>query len=207
MAQINMNSIMDKVKNYVASNDGKSKISKTIKGFRENGQGKLSSGAYIVTLQDMQHMAEELIRTLKEEAAHFDNMLPQSVLNHFDSLTYTAPVPDGVEGRQYKIDIYFQDDLSRLSLKITSGSRKGQRTGDGIANIVSLYDTGYQASNRVYGEWSGHEEAGTIASRRVLEGKYFIERAIESFNLKYGATYNLEAKIAASPEFYSNFSH
>lgn len=198
---------MSKVKSYSESDAGKAKIAELIRKRRETGNGKLATGDYIITLQDMQHMAEELIRTLKDEASSSTNNLPQSVLDHFNSLTYTQPVPYGRESKQYSIDIYFQDNLSRMSLLITSGSKKGQRTGAGIKNIVSLYDTGYQASKQVYGEWNGHEDTGIIASRTELEGKYFIERAIDSFNRKYGASYNLVAKITASPEFYSNFNY
>lgn len=198
---------MNKVKAYSESGEGRAKIAKTIKERRENGNGKLASGDYIVTLQDMQRLSEELIRTLKDEAASSINNLPQSVLDHFNSLTYTQPEPAGAEGKQYSIDIYFQDDLSRMSLLITSGNRKGQRTGGGIKNIVSLYDTGYQASKQVYGDWSGHEEAGVIASRTELEGRYFIERAIDSFNRRYSKEYNLDARVTASPEFYSNFNY
>lgn len=205
MSQINIDSIMRKVKNFSESEKGKEKMAKVIRERRLSGNGKLASGDYITTEQDMQMLAQELINTMKSEAASAN--LPQSVLDHFESLTYTQPEPSGGNVPQYSVDIYFQDDLSRMSLLITSGKRKGERTGEGVRNIVSLFDTGYEASARVYGVWSGHESDGSIASRTELEGKYFIERAIETFNRRYGETYHLEAMISASPEFYSNFNY
>lgn len=215
MPRINMNSVMKKVDEWSKSDAGKARIAKTLKERRENGNGKLASGDYITTIQDMQNMAEELIRTLKEEASSSRYELPQSVLNHFNSLTYTQPEPKA-NGTQYGMDIYFQDDLSRMSLLITSGKRKGQRTGGGIDNIVSLFDTGYRASKQVYGAWDTHggdyDNGGSndimeVASRTKLEGKYFMENAVETFNRKYGQKYRLEARIEASPEFYSSFNY
>lgn len=206
MPTININSIMRKVKDYSESDAGKAKMAKVLRDRRVNGDGKLASGDYVITEQDMQRLAEELIKTMREEASMAQYELPQSVLDHFDSLTYTQPEPSG-NGSQYSIDIYFQDDLSRMSLLITSGERKGQRTGENIKNIVSLFDTGYKTSKRVYGTWDGHEDAGTIASRTELEGKYFIEKALDSFNRKYSDKYHLVARVTASPEFYSNFNY
>ena len=206
MPTINIDSIMRKVKDYSESDSGKAKMAKVIRERRMNGNGKLASGDYVITEQDMQRLAEELIKTMREEASMAQYELPQSVLDHFNSLTYTHPKSSS-NGAQYSIDIYFQDDLSRMSLLVTSGSRKGQRTGENIENIVSLFDTGYKTSKRVYGTWDGHEEDGVIASRTELEGKYFIEKALASFNRKYGDTYHLVARVTASPEFYSNFNY
>ena len=203
MATINIDSIMAKVNTYFGSAGGKKKVDHFIKEKRISKNGKLSSGSYVVTLEDMQKLAEDLILILKEEASSSKNNLPKSVLDHFDSLDYTMPEQVGGDDGLYVVDVYFKDDLSRMSLRIASGPREGQRTGPGIKNIVSLYDTGYRASDYVYGFWYDHEDAGIIQSRKKLEGKYFIERAVETFNRKYSGVYNVEAKITASHDFYS----
>jgi len=111
-----------------------------IKHCRENGKSATEAGAVVVTEQDMIRAAEALIKILQETASQ--KGLPESVMEHFYSLYYSEPIPCGKEGGQYKVDVQFGDDLSRMSLRITSGKRKGERTGEPIENIVSLFDTG-----------------------------------------------------------------
>ena len=190
MAHLNMASIMKKVNAYAASSEGKARVAQTINEHRKNGSGKLASGDYIVTEQDMSHAAEFMIKTLQEVA--FRNSLPESVREHFNSLYYSNPTPIGRDGSQYSVVVKFGDNLSRMSLKITSGERKGERTGKGIEDIVSLFNTGYNAEKAVRGSWDGHGD-GTISSLTHREPLNFIEEAIDTFNRQYGKKYNVYA--------------
>jgi len=148
MAIINLNSVMDKVRQYTKSDAGNKRMIGYIKHCRENGKSATEAGAVVVTEQDMIRAAEALIKILQETASQ--KGLPESVMEHFYSLYYSEPIPCGKEGGQYKVDVQFGDDLSRMSLRITSGKRKGERTGEPIENIVSLFDTGYDTSKRNY---------------------------------------------------------
>lgn len=206
MAGINMSSIMKKVKDYSESEEGRKRMKQYIEDCRRDGRAQTATGDIIITEDIMIRAAEALIRVLQETATA--KGLPDSIIKHFHSLYYNQPVLYGKENNQYKVDIQFGDDLSRMSLKITSGSRKGEHTGEGIDNIVSLFNTGYDAEKQVYGEWEGHIDPytreNTIASLTHRDGLHFMEEAINSFNREYGELYHVFAYISSEdPRFYT----
>lgn len=201
MAQINMSSIMSKVRAYAKTNEGKQRSKDYIAQCRKDGRTQTQSGETIITEDIMCRAAETMISILKQVAQ--EHQLPASVQEHFDSLEYSQPRIVGNQGEAYQIDIWFSDDLSRMSLLIPTGSRAGQRTGDGIQNIVSLFDAGYFASHSVFGTWDGHEDAGVIRSLSQRDGKHFMSKAIDSFNRAWGEVYGVRAMIAVDTEFYS----
>ncbi len=201
MAQINMASIMSKVRAYAKTNECKKRSQEYIAQCRQAGRSTTESGETIITEEIMCRAAETMIATLRQIAQ--EHQLPASVQEHFNSLEYSQPRVVGNQGEAYQVDIWFSDDLSRMSLLIPTGKRAGQRTGDGIQNIVSLFDTGYSASNSVFGTWDGHEEAGVIRSRSQLDGKHFMSQAVDSFNRAWSEIYGVRAMIAADTEFYS----
>ena len=195
MATINLNSIMEKVKGYVNSYTGKERQRAYIEQLRHDGVGQTRGGGSVVTFEAMMRAANKLIDILKEHAERAG--LPQSVLEHFRSLDYSTPEP--YDRKQYpdayRIRIFFADDLSRRSLMIVSGASKGLRTGEGIRDIVSLFDTGYDASARVFGTWDGHEDTGVVASRKHLDPGLFLEQAVEEFNLNWADFYDATAVL------------
>lgn len=202
MPGINIDSIMRKAKQYEKSEAGKKRIAEYIDKCRKEGKHITESGGVIITEQDMIRAAEEMIKILRDTA--FAKNLPESVKEHFYSLYYNQPIPYGKEGGQYKVDIQFGDDLSRMSLKITSGKRKGERTGEPIENIVSLFDTGYDASKQVFGSWDGHGD-DTIGSLTHRDALNFMEEAIDAFNREYGGRLNVIAYISSDDtRFYSS---
>lgn len=201
MAQINMASIMSKVRAYVKTNECKKRSQEYIAQCRQDGRITTESGETIITEEIMCRAAETMIATLRQIAQ--EHQLPASVQEHFNSLEYSQPRVVGNQGEAYQVDIWFSDDLSRMSLLIPTGKRAGQRTGDGIQNIVSLFDTGYSASHSVFGTWGGHEEDGVIRSRSQLDGKHFMSQAVDSFNRAWSEIYGVRAMIAADTEFYS----
>lgn len=201
MAQINMASVMSKVNAWAKSDEGKLRCQEHIDKCRKEGKQKTDGGGIIITEELMCKAAETMISILKQTAqAH---QLPTSVLDHFNSLEYSQPKVVGTTGNKYQIDIWFADNLSRMSLLVVKGSRAGQRTGQGIKNIVSLFDTGYSASSSVFGVWDGHEDDGIIKNLAHRDGKRFMSEAIESFNRVWGKVYDVYAVVSADPEFYS----
>lgn len=202
MANVNIHSIMSKVNGYAGSKHGKEKMKQYIATCRTEGREKTESGGIIITEATMARAAEILISMLQESASQY--RLPESVRAHFSSLAYSQPVPCGGGVNKYQCDITFKDDLSRMSLLITSGKRAGQRTGDGIDNIVSLFDTGYNAKKRVYGVWEGHGN-DVRASLMHRDGLNFMRDTIDSFNREYGDMYHVHAYISAdNGRFYSS---
>lgn len=201
MAQINMASIMSKVRAYTKTNECKKRSQDYIAQCRQAGRSTTESGETIITEEIMCRAAETMIATLRQIAQ--EHQLPASVQEHFNSLEYSQPRVVGNQGEVYQVDIWFSDDLSRMSLLIPTGKQAGQRTGDGIQNIVSLFDTGYSASHSVFGTWDWHEDAGVIRSRSQLDGKHFMSQAVDSFNRAWSAIYGVRAMIAADTEFYS----
>ena len=179
MAGININSIMKKVKAYAKDDEGKKRMDQRVNELRLGKNGKTDGGDYVATIEDMNTAAFDMEAEAKNVAK--SHRLPDSILDHFDSLRHGAPYYDKALER-YRVDIYFEDNLYRPSLEINDGPMKGQRTGDGIDNIVSLFDTGYVAHGQVFGLWRGHESRGVIPSLMYRKPLRFMEEAVEDFN-------------------------
>lgn len=196
---LDIDSIMGKVDKFSKSPKGKKMVKEYLKDCVENGIGKTEGGGVIITTEMMKEAAQGMINILQTTAYSKD--MPESVKSHFSSLAHNPPQKLGDDS--YVIDIYFADDLSRLSLLITSGDRKGERTGGGIRNIVSLFDTGYSVENFTYGLWDGHEDIGVIRSKKEREGLYFMREAVDAFNRIFGEKYGVIAQISADPDYYA----
>ncbi len=198
MSNINMASIMAKVQAYQKSNEGKKRCHEYIEKCRDNGKRVTDGGGKIITEDDMCRAALEMISILKRTAeAH---SLPVSVLKHFDSLTYNQPKIVGTQGEAYEIEIYFTDNLSRMSLMLPNKPSDESQ----VKNIVSLFDTGYTVhKNRRRGIWAGHEGLGVFAGLEHRDGEHFMSEAVESFNRLWGELYGVHATIVADEEFYS----
>ena len=105
----------------------------------------------------------------------------KSVKDHANSLSASAPVlrPDG----SFEIAVYFRDDLSRDSLTALPGSKYAKangQTGEGIKNIVALFNNGYKARSQVYGTWVKH--GINVSSMPERYPIHFLQHAIEDFN-------------------------
>lgn len=202
MAGVNIDSIMKKVNAFAESDVGKERMKKRINDIRKGGGTKTEGGGRITSFKEMHAAAREMERTAKETAAA--HKLPQSVQDHFDTLYHEPPVQVG-EG-MYRMDLYFHSDLGRPSLLINDGPRKGQHTGEGINNIVSLFDTGYIAHNQVFGIWEGHEMFGPISSRVFRNSIGFMKEAVTDFNRRFGNRYGVTAMLSdewPDAEYYS----
>jgi hypothetical protein len=191
---------MQKVKSYAKSNEGKRRMDEYIGQCVSDGRNKTAGGSQIITVDIMNRAANAMINKLKEVAG--SKSLPESVVGHFNSLTATEPMLYD-NGKQYKVDISFGDNLSRLSFQIAYGKKKGQYTGDGIDNIVSLFDTGMDADRMAYGLWIGYEVLGPVAGLTHRDELRFMSEAVSEFNLEYGDLYNVYAYISADPDFYA----
>lgn len=187
---MNTNSIMQKVRAYINSSAGKNRSEKYIYECRVKDKKITEAGSRVITFRDMCIAADSLIEMIYDAASK--RAVPSSVLNHIGSLKYLGPYEVGNKSTDkvyYKIEFYFEDDLSRPSLY--------KEKYDGIDNIVALINNGYSARDYVYGIWSGHENLGRIRSRIERDGSHFIQIAINDFNRLLGAFYKAEATEGA----------
>lgn len=197
MAVVNLSSIFNKVNAYSKTPAGKEKMRQAIAKKVKDGVSKTGCGDEILTYSKMSELANELIGTLKNTAASYD--LAPSVMAHFDSLTYMV---QDIGNGAHECYIYFQDDLSRESLE-------SDDTGEGIRNIIALFNNGYVASSPKYGWWNGHSPTGEavsrsmtgdenyafIKSRQSRPSLMFMQRAIDDFCNKYKNKYNMTVML------------
>lgn len=191
MATINMSSIMKKVRRYATSKDGKKRIRDVLEKYHKEGRDRTEGGSEVLTKARMAELATELISILKTTAASYD--LAASVMRHFDTLDYIfQDLGDG----KFECFIYFNDDLSRDSLETDYNQ------GEGINNIIALFNNGYVASAPKYGWWNGHTPTGESGYRSGLNSTSayimgtqarpslrFMQTAIEDFYSKYAKQY------------------
>lgn len=187
--QIDMTSIMAKATSYSKTNKCKKKMSDTIARYKREGIRKTQAGSIIITEDTMHEIAQDLIFDLQQMASQLrlEGVLADSVARHFWSLRVDAIKEDS--SGKYEVTISFMDDLSRNSL--LSYSASGARTGEGIENIISLFNTGYSARGMVYGFW---ENAGIDTMSRPYRPRLgFMDDVIKQFNIKYSSV--CEAKL------------
>lgn len=206
MANINISSIMNKVSKHATSKDGKGRASDVLKKYRKEGRVKTEGGFEILTKARMVELADELISTLKTTAASYD--LVPSVMKHFNSLDYMF---QDLGGDKFECYIYFKDDLSRGSLKTDYNQ------GEGINNIIALFNNGYVASAPKYGRWNGHTPLGKSGYRSgegstdaYIQGTQarvslrFMQSAIENFYSKYAKRYAMT--IVLNDDYDGNYA-
>lgn len=93
-------------------------------------------------------------------------------------------------------------DIADISVNISKGEHHDSLVPelyDGIDDMTSLFDKGYTASNRVYGEWHG-KRIGSL-THRDAEG--FVESGVRAFTSSGGGGY----KVVGSPEISDRFKH
>lgn len=197
---INMGSIMSKVSSYTKSAEGKSRMKEYIGQCRSQGRSETFAGSTIITEEEMVNASRKMIQLIQEAGRAAE--LPESVMSHLQDLE-VSPVTHRKDGSAVMY-IYFSGDLYRESLEDGDNGY----TGDGINNIVALFNNGAHASNFAYGWWNGHNPTGAslaraggdlkpgyawVRSRKDREALHFIQDAVASFNETWGTLYNATA--------------
>lgn len=188
MYSINMGSILDKLYAWERSDKGQKKIQSTVDRYVRGNVRKTEAGGRVVTENDMKKAANKLVQTIRSTAIGCN--LPPSVAAHFGSLKVgkLQRQPDG----SYIIEINFTDDLTR-------GSLQPEKYG-GVRNIIAIFNNGYpsdggrsEAISHVFGWWHGKETAA-MGSR---QGLYFMQDAVNDFNMNYGMPLGMYAEVGA----------
>jgi len=183
---ISASSIMSKLNAYVKTQEGQKKMDDKIQAYRKGADprvaatGKTYGGGSIMNEKEMISAAKELIAMVRSAAATAG--LPLSVMEHIESLDYTMPFinADG----SASIQIYMSDNPHRDSLM-------PQKYG-GVENIVAIFNSGYSADGRVYGMWHGKK----IASLEQRQGSFFMQKAVNAFEAKYGSKYDVSVDLS-----------
>lgn len=188
MPTINMDSILDKIYAWERSDKGQKKIQGTVNKYVRNNVKRTKAGSRVITEHDMKIDANKLVETIRGTAQGCG--LPASVAAHFDSLK-VGKLERQADG-SYKIEINFTDDLTRESLE---PARYG-----GVRNIIAIFNNGYpsdrgrsEAISHVSGFW--HGEYTTALGFR--QGLYFMQDAVNDFNLNYGMPLGMFAEVGA----------
>lgn len=188
MPTINMDSILDKIYAWERSDKGQKKIQGTVNKYVRNNVKRTKAGSRVITEHDMKIAANKLVETIRGTAQGCG--LPASVAAHFDSLK-VGKLERQADG-SYKIEINFTDDLTRESLE---PARYG-----GVRNIIAIFNNGYpsdrgrsEAISNVSGFW--HGEYTTALGFR--QGLYFMQDAVNDFNLNYGMPLGMFAEVGA----------
>jgi hypothetical protein len=205
-----MASIMKKVNGFAASPAGQAKIRHYMEGQLAKGKKTTASGAEVVSEARMNEAVDKFIQVLRMTAESYD--LPDSVMEHIREMYAGKPRTTAVG---CEVPLYFDGNLHRDSLLATTNYEKysgeyGAYTGEGIDNIVALFNNGYHASTSVYGYWQGHNPSGAarkrdhrgkpgawVQSRKDRTPLRFIQQAVDDFNGCYGSQYNVTVSIAS----------
>jgi hypothetical protein len=198
---LNMQSIMGKVKTFAKSGEGLVRQDAAVQEAIKKRNGTLRSGKKVLTEELVDRAVGRFIWVLAETGRSYG--LPASVMQHLENADNAGLHFVRGEGVTY---IYFGGDMSRPSLD--------EDYGDGIKNIVALFNNGYHARDYAYGWWDNHEykpigedwnsvrgfaidvTSAYIRSRKDREGLHFIQEAVDDFNGNYGSMFNAVAEIA-----------
>jgi len=190
MANINIESIINKAKRFTSSSEFQSRVeAKTdeivLKGGVPTGKRITVSGINMAADKFIEVLQNEIQSHAVAEGGGGLNGrgLGATAVSALTKLQHGAPIKIGKN--RYEIEVWFSDNLSRDSLALDFY--------DGIDNIAALLNKGYSAANTVYGIWSGHGHGGSfnIPSLREREGLHFIESAIRNYMANYALDYGV----------------
>ena len=192
MPSINFDNILRKAKAHMNSSHMQkqlqTKIDKYMLGQVSISMAKSTMGGHPPLPPDF--AAAKFIEVLRNEiASHaaseggggFSNgSLGSTAVAALQALKHGEPYSVG--NGQYKIQVWFENDLSRESL--------APDKYDGVENIAALLNSGYTAGHAVYGIWKGHgdERRASLVER---DGAHFIEQAIRDFMGNYASEYGV----------------
>lgn len=168
-----------KITSWTKTKEGKKAVSKAAANAANNGDA---------VRERMIHVANIFIQTLKDTASSRIGFTEsnQSIQEHFNSLKASEPSTVERDGKVYGVVyVYFssEDDLSRNSLLLPDGNR----TGDGINNIIALFNNGYELKSKTTprGVWEGHNDGKRTRAKRKRDELEFMQQAASLIKKTY----------------------
>ena len=221
---INVDSVMKKVRAYARSSEGKQRIKDKVEESRATGK-KLASGDKVTSEQDMVQLANRLAASIRAS-------LPEQIASVGEFL-YVSP-PYKLGDGTYKVSLSFdraavhRDSLTSVNYPYADNFPKkadgslyrgrtqerrqdsmdtwGAFTGGGIDNIVALFNNGQQNPGRsVFGYWrhgSGNSNGPWgdwifVRSKNDRAPMRFMNDVVSAFNAQYGTQYGVTAVLGS----------
>lgn len=195
MASINMQSIINKAKEFTESSAFQEQIETKIDEIVR--RGGVSTGKRI-TISGINTAATKFIEVLQNEIQSYaiaegggglnGRGLGPTAISALTKLEHGAPVKVGKN--RYEIEVRFTDDLGRDSL--APDYYNGE---DRIKNIAALLNNGYSAADTIYGIWAGSQHgyasSFNIPSLREREGLHFVQNAVRDYMANYAPEYGI----------------
>ena len=200
---IDESDILSKIKDFLDTKDGREVI---------NNNVEINSDMMLEAAKMFRHTLVSVMET------HAPALIPYSVVNiprsteDFYVGTPTKWIDEDGDGiNEWMVTLSFDEQaVKRKSLAIkgrslSSGGDIIGYTGEGIDNIISLFDTGYpvekeQTKVAVYGWWLNKNKY--VVAVRARAGLNFMQHSVERFNETYGKEYGCYAAISEDCQYY-----
>lgn len=197
---INIDQIMDKINQFVESDEGQDRAMERIEEYRQRGINQTAAGTEITGEKRVRDIGTAFRGVLRRVARSYN--LPPSVIGSLDTIMdsmeiHRTPAPVGRRKYgNYAITFGFYNDTPELHRDSLMPEKY-----DGIDNIVALFNNGYNdgtlGGRSVYVRGMWHDEM--VTAREVFDGYHFIEEAVSEFDRIYGKRYR--ATVILGPEY------
>ena len=199
---INEQSILSKTHAFIKSQRGQRRIKTVLKQAMQNG-GVLPSGRKVIDEIDIALAVTEFLSLLRAYAADLPDSVYKPIVEAYDGTPVYTP-------RGCEVPIYFAGDMSRESLE----DGEYGRTGEGVDNIVAVFNNGAHARATAYGWWTSEsvrtpyslKSAGGdsvwVPSKKDRAPMQFIQRAVNDFNSGWGKDNGVHISAADIAEIY-----
>lgn len=202
MASVNIGSIERKIKTYAKTDSGKKKMNSFIKG--KNGVDMVKYNGKLIPADEFMYMVAEDFYDELLSIAYGELSLPEqkSVRENIAATTVSGR-PEIIgeysgDGHLWSIDIAIggtdKAALYRNSFRVRSNSEK--RTGDGIDNIIAMFNNGVKADGAVFGNWDGHGHDGYWSERTRPTLKFVQEASMVVVEKYKSMGYYIEIEIS-----------
>lgn len=184
---INIGSIISKTKAYGKSNAGQNKIKELREKAFDRG-ATFGSGDGITSKSDYKRVANEYLEYLYQYSVNNPQMgdaitriIQETIAHAFIS------EPTKVGKGQYKVQVIFDEELlKRDSLSYAPTKKYPRGHGDGINNIIALFNNGYdlpEDKKTPYGLWKTHSVKKP--ARRHRDQLQFMQQSMQEFLTKF----------------------
>lgn len=184
---INEKSIMDKVRKFSKTDKGKSIMNDKIRSYMHDGVSRTNGNSTIATESDMIHEAEKLKRSILDTVQSLvaSGELPECIYQIVNEMNIEMPFErkSFIDGEtQYEMGLWFDDDMIKRQ-SLMRVDNKDIRTGNGINNIVAMFNNGVDTDKTVFGIWENHlgEEIFVGKSKNKRPALRFMQDGIESY--------------------------
>lgn len=192
-------SLLKKVEFWASTEKGKKAFKDAISKAAKNG-GKLPSGEKIFKPANFENASIVMERLIRKH-------LPKQIQSTGKGLYHI--VVGGKEdcdvGSPVAYVVFSEESVRRESLG-TPRTENG-RTGEGVDNIVQLFNNGVRASGQVYGWWDNHKPAtkknvrgdseyAWVTSTKERPALHFMQEAVAEFNATYAEKYGVKAVLS-----------